>query len=79
MSKTLSWLGSSAYITGSLIVPERFHAQSDIDIAVSGLTHQNYFSFMAKIQEYLDRQVEVIELENCRFAQKILDTGLKVI
>ncbi len=70
---------SSAYISGSLIMPERFRSHSDIDIAVLGLTNQNYFSFMAKIQEYLPRQVEVIELENCRFAKKILDTGLKVI
>lgn len=69
----------TAYITGSLVVPDRFHSHSDIDIAVKGLTDTNYFAFMAKVQEMLPRQVEIIELENCRFAGKIIETGLNVL
>lgn len=70
---------TAAYVTGSLLIPGRFHSHSDIDIAVKGLTDQNYFTFMAKVQEFLPRQVEIIELEKCSFAQKIIDTGLKVL
>jgi uncharacterized protein len=70
---------TAAYITGSLVVTGRFHSHSDIDIAVEGLTDKNYFTFMAKVQQLLPRQVEIIELENCTFAQKIFETGLKVL
>jgi uncharacterized protein len=70
---------SEAYITGSLCQPERFHSHSDIDIAVAGLTTQNYFTFMAAMQDLLPIQVEVIELEKCRFADKIIEHGIKVL
>ncbi len=70
---------TEAYVTGSLVIAGRFHSHSDIDIAVKGLTNQNYFTFMAKVQQLLPRQVEIIELENCSFAQKIIETGLKVL
>ncbi len=70
---------TAAYITGSLVVPDRFHSHSDIDIAVRGLTDTNYFAFIAQVQELLPRQVEIIELENCRFSEKIIETGLKVL
>ena len=70
---------TEAYVTGSLVMAGRFHSHSDIDIAVKGLTNQNYFSFLAKVQQLLPRQLEVIELENCRFAQKIKETGIKVL
>jgi predicted nucleotidyltransferase len=68
-----------AYVTGSLCQEGRFHSHSDIDIAVAGLTHENYFTFMAAMQEMLPIQVEVIELENCRFADKIIENGIKVV
>jgi uncharacterized protein len=70
---------TAAYVTGSLVIPGRFHSHSDIDVAVTGLTDTNYFSFMAQIQELLPRQVEVIELEKCRFADKIIETGIKAV
>lgn len=69
---------SEAYISGSLCKPGRFHAYSDIHIAVSGLTTQNYFTFMAAMQDMLPIQVEVIEIKNCRFADKIIENGIKV-
>lgn len=70
---------SEAYVAGSLCKEGRFHSHSDIDIAVTGLTHENYFAFMAAMQDLLPIQVEVIELENCRFAEKIRNNGLKVL
>ena len=70
---------SEAYVTGSLTKEGRFHSHSDIDIAVAGLTHVNYFAFMAAMQDMLPIQVEVIELENCSFAEKIRNNGVKVL
>lgn len=69
----------SLYITGSLIVENRFRERSDIDIAVEGLSEDIYFKTIGDLEEIVDRKVEIIELENCRFAEKIRTTGLKLI
>ena len=67
------------YITGSLVIPYRFSSRSDIDIAVRGLPAGDYFTVLSKIEESLLREVEIIELENCRFSDKIQSSGVKVI
>lgn len=69
----------SLYITGSLLVPCRFRSKSDIDIAVEGLSSEKYFQAIFELSELLSRQVEIIELEHCRFADKIIKSGLKII
>jgi predicted nucleotidyltransferase len=69
---------AEAYITGSILIPNKFGSNSDIDIAVSGLPDNDYFRFVACLGELLPRDIEVIELENCRFAEKILRTGMKI-
>lgn len=40
---------------------------------------KKYFQAIFELGELLPRQVEIIELENCRFADKIIETGLKII
>ncbi len=67
------------YITGSLIVSGKFSERSDIDIAVSGLHAELYFKTISELEDKLERKVEIIELENCKFAEKIKTTGLKLI
>jgi predicted nucleotidyltransferase len=69
----------SLYITGSLITPYKFRTHSDIDIVAEGFPPDKYFLAIAELEEILSRKVEIIELERCRFAQKIIKTGLKVI
>lgn len=69
----------SLYITGSLLIPFKFRSKSDIDIAVEGLLPEKYFQTIFELGELLPRQVEIIELEDCRFAEKIIKTGLKII
>ena len=69
----------SLYITGSLLIPYRFRSQSDIDIAVEGLPQEKYFQAIFELEELLSRKVEIIELENCRFAGKIMASGFKII
>ncbi len=69
----------SLYITGSLVVPFKFRSQSDIDIAVEGLPAEVYFRAIFELGELLSRNVEIIELENCSFAENIRANGLKII
>jgi len=67
------------YITGSILIPHKFTSHSDIDIAVKGLSATDYFSVISRLEEILLITVEIIELENCRFSDKIISTGLKII
>jgi predicted nucleotidyltransferase len=67
------------YLTGSIINAYRFSLHSDIDIAVRGLTAVDYFRILSKLEESLLRTVEIIELENCLFSDKIVNTGLRVL
>lgn len=67
------------YITGSIVIPYKFTSRSDIDIAVKGLSAVDYFPILSKLEESLLRTIEIIELENCRFSDKIISIGLRVI
>ena len=67
------------YITGSILIPYKFTSRSDIDIAVKGLSAVDYFPILSKLEESLLRTIEIIELENCRFTDKIIRISLRVI
>lgn len=67
------------YLTGSVLVPYKFTPRSDIDIAVRGLSNEHYYTVLSKLEEALLRNVEIIDLEQCRFAENILKTGIKII
>ncbi len=67
------------YITGSIVIPNKFTSRSDIDIAVKGLSAIDYFPIISKLEESLLRTIEIIEIENCLFSDKIINAGLKVI
>jgi predicted nucleotidyltransferase len=70
---------TEVYLTGSIINSYGFSLRSDIDIAVKGLAAADYFRILSKLEESLLRTVEIIELENCWFSDKIINTGLRVI
>jgi predicted nucleotidyltransferase len=70
---------TEVYLTGSIINSYKFSSRSDIDIAVKGLPAIDYFPILSKLEESLLRTIEIIELENCRFSDKIINTGLRVI
>ncbi|MBM4275655.1 MAG: nucleotidyltransferase domain-containing protein [Deltaproteobacteria bacterium] len=69
---------AAAYLTGSVLREGHFYAFSDVDIAVEGL-EEDYFRVMVELEELLDRQVDLIELERCRFAETIRERGWRVI
>lgn len=67
------------YITGSITDPGRFNLHSDIDIAVKGLSDFDYFSVLARLSEFFERNIELIEMENCRFTDKIEKKGIRIL
>ncbi len=68
----------AVYLTGSLFREGKFYAFSDVDIAVEGL-EEDYFGVLVALEDLLNRKVDLIELERCRFSQAIRDTGLKIL
>lgn len=67
----------TVYLTGSLLQPGKFYEFSDIDIAVEGLK-EPYFQILRELEEILDRPVDIVELECCRFRQSIEAQGIKI-
>ena len=49
----------------------------DIDIALLGLKKHDYYEFIGEISDLLNRRVDVVLLEECRFAQLIKEKGKK--
>ncbi|MGA1823112.1 MAG: nucleotidyltransferase domain-containing protein [bacterium] len=66
-----------AYICGSITNAKMFSASSDIDIAFYGLKEKDFFKTMAFLSRYLERNVDIIQLEGHRFEEKIRNEGIK--
>lgn len=85
LEKTIDWLdryGSQygikeAYIFGSVIRKNQFTQESDIDIAVEIANAENFFSLIGLISEVTGRDVDLISLHNCHFANRIRERGIK--
>ncbi|MGH2416418.1 MAG: nucleotidyltransferase family protein [Microcystaceae cyanobacterium] len=67
---------NQAYIFGSLTRPGRFTETSDVDIAVVGKLPEERFTLMSLLAATLGREVDLIELDQCHFAQRIRQRGL---
>ncbi len=84
MRKTLEVLNTisnevafkKAYIFGSILKKKKFYYDSDVDIAVSGLKDEDFFRFMSHISDMLNREIDVVQLENHRLRDKVIKEGL---
>lgn len=84
LEKTQQWLEEFAsvyginkvYIFGSVTRPKKFNQNSDIDLAVEEINAQDYFLVISLLSAYLGREVDLIKLENCHFAERIRQTGI---
>jgi predicted nucleotidyltransferase len=65
-----------AYIFGSLIRPNRFTQQSDVDLAVEFIEPEQMFMAMTALVEATGREVDFIELSKCPFAHRIRQEGI---
>lgn len=84
LNKTLEWLEEfgakygikQAYIFGSVTESNRFHDQSDIDVAVEQVNPEYFFSAISVLSEHLGRDVDIIRLNQCHFANRIRQQGI---
>jgi predicted nucleotidyltransferase len=84
LAKTLDWLNrfainygiNKAYIFGSVIRREKFHQASDIDLAVEQINNQDYCTVISLLANYLEREVDIIKLDSCHFADRIREKGI---
>ena len=65
-----------AYVFGSLVKSGRFHADSDVDIAVEQIDPRRFFEAMSEFFNRLGREVDLIELDKCHFAHRIRQKGI---
>lgn len=65
------------YLFGSIIKPGKFCPDSDVDIGIKGLNKFDLYSFIGDVSLYLNRNVDVVPLEECGFADKIVDRGIR--
>lgn len=82
--KTQQWLDqfsteygiTKAYIFGSVTIPGKFHANSDIDLAIESIYPEKYCLAISLLATYLERDVDLIKLDNCLFGERIRQTGI---
>lgn len=66
-----------AYIFGSVTTPYRFTDRSDVDLAFSALAEDRLFYVTGRLSRSLERDVNVVDLDELRFREKILKTGVE--
>jgi len=71
------YLWDDIYFFGSLLKKGRFSKRSDVDIGIKGLNKYDHFKFVADLSSYLERNVDVIRLEDCHFSKKIIERGVR--
>jgi hypothetical protein len=84
LKKLLNWLDtfggnydiSCAYIFGSITQPYHFTSHSDVDIAVEKIQPENLFLTISLISTTLERDVDIIDINKCHFADKIRQEGI---
>lgn len=75
LSKKIAF--EEAYLFGSITKPYHFSDRSDIDVGFIGLKDENFFRAMAVLSNELGKEVEVVQLEGHRMAEKIKREGIR--
>ncbi|MEB3337724.1 MAG: nucleotidyltransferase domain-containing protein [Leptolyngbyaceae bacterium] len=84
VDRVIAWLESAgqrygidrAYLFGSMIRPYRFMDRSDVDVAVEAMDAEQFFQAMAELSEQVERDVDLVELSKCPFADRIRQQGV---
>ena len=66
-----------AILFGSVVRPGRFGDRSDVDVAVPDLEPRAYFALMGHLEDGLEREIDLVPLDTCHFADSIRRTGLR--
>ena len=75
LSHTYQW--DDLYIFGSAAKTERFDKVSDIDIGIEGLDKFLHYRFIADLSRLIERDVDVVRLEDCHFSDAIRTRGIR--
>ena len=75
LEKKYHW--DEAYIFGSLCGKKEFRQTSDVDIALMGLNKFDLYALVGDISLRLNRQVDVVRMEECGFSKSIISRGIK--
>ena len=75
LSEKYDW--DEVYIFGSILNRGQFSERSDVDIGLNGLDKFQHYRFVADISMILNKDVDVILLEDCPFAHTVQKKGLK--
>lgn len=70
-------LFENAIVFGSVLKADTFSENSDLDIAFTGLADENFFRCMSIVSSELGRDVDIIQLEQCSFKEKIMREGIE--
>jgi predicted nucleotidyltransferase len=66
-----------AFIFGTVAIPFAFNACSDVDVAVHAQEPRGYFLLKCYLEGRLGREVDLVELESCRFIDSIRRQGIR--
>jgi predicted nucleotidyltransferase len=84
LQDALAWLQENAgqfgieqgYLFGSVTQAGRFSQESDIDVAIESLNQGDPFGLSGFLSLHLNRDVDIVPLNQCHFASKIRQTGI---
>lgn len=66
-----------AILFGSVMRPGQFDADSDVDVAIPAVAPRAYFTLMGHLEDGLGRDVDLVTIDSCHFADAIRRTGLR--
>ena len=75
LSEKYVWHG--IFLFGSVTREGAFHENSDVDIGIEGLDPLQHHEFVGELSRLLERDVDVVLLEECGFGDRIKKKGLK--
>lgn len=78
LKETFQGSSVEVYLIGSILQPFQFTNRSDIDIVLKNF-QGDYFDTWSKLQQRIDRTIEVILFETCHFQDHIMKCGQKVL
>ncbi|WP_416672235.1 nucleotidyltransferase family protein [Egbenema bharatensis] len=84
LQEALEWLSHHAatfdiqqgYLFGSVTQSGKFSQDSDLDLAVDSLGNGDPFGLVSDLSIHLNRDVDLVPLDQCHFADKICRTGV---
>lgn len=85
LQEALGWLEQNTprfgieqgYLFGSMTQPDKFSQFSDLDLALNSLSQGEPFGLISHLSTFLDREVDLVPLDQCHFAHKIQREGVR--